>query len=140
MDSAIVNDTEMVRLSIEKCHALLRSHALGRVAFVDRHGVALFPVNYVFDGRTVAVRCDVGSRLHHATQCDVAFEIDGMSDQTRTGWSVVLSGTAFDVTDTLDGTSVDVRGLPVKTWAPGDKGCWIRIEPRSISGRLVRPA
>jgi nitroimidazol reductase NimA-like FMN-containing flavoprotein (pyridoxamine 5'-phosphate oxidase superfamily) len=140
MDSAVANHSEMIELDTERCRSLLFSHSFGRVSFVDQQGIALFPVNYVFDGEALAIRSDIGSRLHHAVQSEVAFEIDHTYEQTRMGWSVLVIGTAYDVSDSVDGASVDVRSLPVDTWAPGAKKCWIRIEPRSITGRMVRPA
>jgi nitroimidazol reductase NimA-like FMN-containing flavoprotein (pyridoxamine 5'-phosphate oxidase superfamily) len=140
MDSALANQSEMIELSTERCHSLLSSHSFGRVSFVDQQGIAIFPVNYVFDGQGVAIRCEIGSRLHHAVQSEVAFEIDHTYEQTRMGWSVLVTGTAYDVSDSIDGASVDVRALPVDTWAPGVKKCWVRVEPRSLTGRMVRPA
>ena len=130
----------MVELSPEKCTNLLKGHHIGRVALCDERGLSLFPVNYVFDGTRLAIRSDVGSRLATSVQQQVAFEIDDISDQSRTGWSVIVTGTAYDISDALDSDSESMRALPVDPWAPGRKTCWVRIEPRSITGRLVGPA
>lgn len=130
----------MIELSTDKCRRLLRSHSVGRIALDDLRGIALFPVNYCSDGWHIAVRCDRGSRLTQAAQSEVAFEIDDISHESRTGWSVVVTGVAFEITDARDEYSELLRQLPVDTWAPGRKGCWMRIEPRVITGRMVRPA
>jgi hypothetical protein len=68
----------------------------------------------------------------------VAFEIDGIDERIRRGWSVLVQGRGYDVTDALDEISEMVRRLPVDPWAPGDKACWIRIDPDTISGRRLR--
>lgn len=129
----------MSDMTTEKCRRLLRSHTVGRVAFQDERGLAMFPVNYASDGRHIAIRTDRGSRLTHASQSHVVFEIDAISEQTRTGWSVVASGIAYEITDSLDRDSELIRRLPVDSWAPGRKGCWMLIEPAFITGRMVRP-
>jgi nitroimidazol reductase NimA-like FMN-containing flavoprotein (pyridoxamine 5'-phosphate oxidase superfamily) len=129
----------MIELGRGKCEKLLASHSVGRVAIHDHEGLAIFPVNYRFEGGRVAIRCDEGSRLHRAAQSSVVFEIDDTAESLRTGWSVVVWGTAYEVTGSLDQESIDLRDRPVDTWAPGHKGCWIRIEPQQITGRLVRP-
>lgn len=136
----VTGETEMVEMETEKCRRLLRSHTVGRVAFRDDRGLTLFPVNYASDGHHIAIRCDRDSRLNRASESEVVFEIDDLSPQTRSGWSVVVSGVAYEINDAHDHESELIRALPVDTWAPGRKGCWMRIEPRTISGRVVRPA
>jgi hypothetical protein len=132
--------SEMIELRIDKCRRLLRSHTFGRVAFNDQQGLALLPVNYSSDGRHIAIRTDRGSRLTKATQSRVVFEVDEASDQTRSGWSVVVAGIAYEISDTVDIDSDLIRQFPVDSWAPGRKGCWMLIEPTTITGRIVRPA
>jgi hypothetical protein len=50
---------------------------------------------------------------------------------------VMVTGAAYDVTDSLDNESQLIRNLVVDSWV-GDRSRWLRIEPRTISGRIVR--
>jgi uncharacterized protein len=127
-------------LSEPECIELLAGHHFGRLGVVSDGSVVIFPVNYVFADGRVAIRTDPGTKLSAAALGRVAFEIDEVDEPARTGWSVLLQGTGYDVTDSIDTASVQVRQFPVDTWAPGDKASWLRIEPKSITGRRIRPA
>lgn len=121
-----------------ECRELLMSHHVGRIGVVLDNGQPLvLPVNYAFDGDRVAIRSDPGSKLTAANLGLVAFEIDGVDDDRRRGWSVLVQGRGYEVTESLDVVSEALRTLPVDPWAPGDKACWIRIDPRTISGRRL---
>jgi hypothetical protein len=70
----------------------------------------------------------------------VAFEVDEVDEGARSGWSVLVTGAGYEVTDAIDVVGVSARAFPVDTWAPGSKAHWIRVEPQAITGRRVRPA
>lgn len=128
----------LVEMEEQECRALLAAHHFGRLAVVvDGGRVTIFPVNYVFDGQRVAIRTDPGTKLAAADLSHVAFEIDEVDGESRTGWSVVVQGPAFDVTESIDEVSDLVRDLPVEPWAPGAKAHWLRIEGRTITGRRL---
>ncbi len=124
-------------LSPEECVALLSSHHFGRIAVHGPDGLAIFPVNYVWGDGRVAIRTRPGTKLAAAAQSEVAFEIDGIDEAAREGWSVLVSGHGYEATDTIDEASRALRDLPVETWAPGERSSWLRIEPRAITGRMV---
>ncbi len=124
-------------LTIEECLAQLKTHQFGRIAVKGPEGMAIFPVNYFFSNGHIAIRTDPGTKLSAAVQSQVAFEIDEVDELTRTGWSVLVKGTAYEVTDSVDEESRAIRDLPVDPWA-GDKSRWLRIEPEAITGRTVR--
>jgi nitroimidazol reductase NimA-like FMN-containing flavoprotein (pyridoxamine 5'-phosphate oxidase superfamily) len=120
------------------CAQLLESHHFGRIAvLVDGHP-EIFPVNYLYHDGRVAIRTDRGTKLHAAAMSAVAFEIDATDDSSRSGWSVLVKGTGYDITDSVDDISEDLRQLQVDTWAPGANPSWIRIEPHFITGRRIR--
>ncbi len=119
---------------------LLSSHRFGRIAVHGRDGLAIFPVNYVWSQGRVAIRTRPGTKLAAAAQSEVAFEIDGIDEAARQGWSVLVTGAGYEVTDTLDEESRALRDLPVQPWAPGERSSWLRIEPRAITGRMVKSA
>jgi uncharacterized protein len=127
-------------LSEADCTALLQSHHFGRIAVLVDGAPVIFPVNYVFEQGRIAIRTDPGTKLVGAAQGHVAFEIDTVDDGSRTGWSVLVKGTGYDATDTIDLESVHVRRFPVDTWLPGTPTRWIRIEPSAVTGRRIRPA
>jgi uncharacterized protein len=65
----------------------------------------------------------------------VAFEVDELDPHTHTGWSVVITGWAFEVTDP-DGLA-DLTKLAVRPWPTGPKSRYVRIVPDTIDGRRI---
>jgi len=133
-------DPVFEELSESECKELLAGRHFGRLGVMSDGSVIIFPVNYVFADGRVAIRTDPGTKLSAAALGRVAFEIDEVDEPARTGWSVLLQGTGYDVTDSIDTASEQVRQFPVDTWVPGDRASWLRIEPSSITGRRIRPA
>jgi nitroimidazol reductase NimA-like FMN-containing flavoprotein (pyridoxamine 5'-phosphate oxidase superfamily) len=132
--------TEMLEeIPEEECLALLASHSVGRVVYVDFQGQPMaVPVNYVLDGRTVAFRTDPGTKLEASTLGKVAFEIDGIDELYREGWSVVVTGVGREITDAIDQWSERVRSHRLYPWASGVKEHWIAVASPSFSGRRIR--
>ena len=123
-------------LDREECLRLLGAHHVGRVAFVDGGHPMVLPVNYVLDGEAVVFRTDEGAKLTSAMRgAVVAFEIDDAEPIGHTGWSVVLSGRAEDITDPVELNRV--RKLPLRPWAKGAKSHWIRIPAERLTGRRI---
>ena len=125
-------------LAEAECRQLLGSRHFGRLGVVSDGGPLILPVNYVFDQGRVAIRTDPGTKLDAASLSRVAFEVDEIDEGSHTGWSVVVQGIGHDVTEALDLVSEAVRRLPVEPWAPGQKAHWIRVDPRTITGRRLR--
>ena len=65
----------------------------GRVGFVAEGEVVMLPVNHLVDGTDVVFCTAFGSKLA-AAECQnvAAFEADHYDRQTRSGWSVLVSG------------------------------------------------
>jgi uncharacterized protein len=119
-----------------ECFSLLARQRLGRVVLVDDRGPLALPVNFVLDEYTVLFRTDEGTKLDVAVRLGpVAFQIDGVDQATRTGWSVLVRGEAKEVTDPAE--LALVRRLPLYPWAPGAKGHYVRILPTSLTGRRI---
>ena len=90
-------DSRIEDLAESECLDLLEGHHFGRVAFVERAGAppVIVPLNYLVHAETVVCRTDPHSKLGSALRdTPVSFEIDGIDQRQRTGWSVVLSGRA----------------------------------------------
>ena len=130
-------DRRFEELTDAECRRLLAERHLGRLAVPDFGGPVIFPVNYVFDQDLVVFRTDPGSKLDAATELEsVAFEVDAVDEATRTGWSVVVRGTLAEITDPDD--LARLRALPLYPWAPGEKSRYVRVRPRTITGRRIR--
>jgi nitroimidazol reductase NimA-like FMN-containing flavoprotein (pyridoxamine 5'-phosphate oxidase superfamily) len=139
---AIAAANELVELSREECLSLLAANCFGRLA-VSGGGEAplIRPVNYVFDERSqsVAFRTAVGSKLYFLTRATrAAFEVDGVDDATRTGWSVIVAGVTEEVRHPLELRRLEALGL--ESWPPGDGSHWVRIRAATVSGRRIAAA
>lgn len=124
-------------LAVDECLRRLRLTPVGRVAFVDQGEPVILPVNHAMDGDAIVFRTAPGSKLAAATaEQPIAFEIDDYRLDERTGWSVVVSGTAVLVEDGAERQRLDA--LDLQTWADGtERGHWIRIRAYSMTGREI---
>ena len=131
------SDAPFAQLDRDECLRLLATRSVGRLAYIARAGVPdIVPVNYALLGDDVLIRSGPGPKLQAAERRDtVAFEVDDLHDDSRTGWSVVVVGRAQRVT-ARELSSVPDRLLPV-TWAPGHRSGLIRISPQRIDGRRL---
>ena len=128
-------------ISDAECVRHLRSHDLGRIALIDREGRPLiFPVNYFFDEGVVVFRTGPGTKLDLAPGALVGFEIDSWDREVGTGWSVLVTGIAHDITEPRGTPTARMRHWPVKPAAPGSREHWIGIWASEITGRRFGPA
>ncbi len=131
-------DSRIEDLAESECLDLLEGHHFGRVAFVERAGAppVIVPLNYLVHAETVVCRTDPHSKLGSALRdTPVSFEIDGIDQRQRTGWSVVLSGRARVVVDPSE--LAELNQTPLLPWAPGDRSQYIRITPGLVTGRRI---
>ncbi|HEX8802745.1 MAG TPA: pyridoxamine 5'-phosphate oxidase family protein [Acidimicrobiales bacterium] len=124
-------------LDIDTCLELLASEEVGRLAIGTGGAPLVVPVNYALDGETIVFRTDPGAKLDWAGRGGATFEIDGLDRDSRTGWSVVVSGRLEEVTRYDAATLERVSRLAVEPWAGGDKQHWLRLIPGSITGRRL---
>jgi uncharacterized protein len=130
-----VADQRFQELSEGECLDLLGGHRLGRLAVLDGGEPLVLPVNYLLDRGAVLYRTRTGGRLDVDAGAPAAFEVDAVDEATRTGWSVVVRGEAEPVSDPTE--LARVRRLPLSPWAPGERDNYIRVRPRSVTGRRV---
>jgi hypothetical protein len=87
----------LVRMSRQESIQLLRSRSVGRFAHIGRgHIPSVVPVNYLatHDG-SVLFRSGPGPKLSSSLATElVAFQVDDIDEQRRTGWSVLVTGRA----------------------------------------------
>ena len=127
--------SRLIELTVDECQALLESSRIGRLGLLDADGPLILPVNYCMDGRSVVFRTDAGTKLDAASnRGPVAFEVDGIDSAERTGWSILIRGSAATVTEPEDLRQLE--RLPLIPWAPGKKPYYVRISG-ILSGRRI---
>ncbi len=126
-------------LSDEDCVALLATVPVGRVATSMRALPTVLPVTFVVDGDRIVFRSGQGKKLAAALDHNVvAFQADAWDPATRSGWSVLVVGTASPVTDADD--LEHVRGLPLEPWLGSSADTYVTIPMVHVSGRRLVPA
>lgn len=120
-----------------ECLRLLAGQKVGRLGFVVGGQPMVVPVNYALQGDVILFRTGEGSKLEAAPGAKVAFEVDQIDDRMSTGWSVVVQGTAEEITDDEDWFAEVLRRGAAPTWLPGPAGHYVRINPTLISGRRL---
>lgn len=125
-------------LSRNECTSLLAAGFIGRVGFVAAGRPHVLPVNYVADEAGVVVFRTASSSILMATAGqEVAFEVDGVDRDRRTGWSVCVLGSVREMARDDDATSDRLRAKPVVSWAPGRRERWMAVTPAEITGRRI---
>jgi nitroimidazol reductase NimA-like FMN-containing flavoprotein (pyridoxamine 5'-phosphate oxidase superfamily) len=124
-------------LSEAECKQLLAQHTAGRVGFMVGDGPQILPVTYQYRTGSVIFRTSpYGPLAGLVRRTSVAFEIDGIDEQNKSGWSVLVLGFAEAMAhDHLLASPWDTGPVP---WADGVRNLFIEIKPRKISGRAVR--
>jgi uncharacterized protein len=127
----------LTEMSAGESQDLMGSTSVGRVGFVDEDGPVVLPVNYVLDGDTVLFRTSPHNIVaRHVDSAIVAFEVDEFDDYTQSGWSVLVRGSAsFVDPEDLPGD----EALRPFSWADGVRTLFVRITPRSVTGRRLLP-
>ena len=132
---------ELEVLAHDECVRLLAVMKVGRVAWLRAGRPTVVPVNYAWDGEAVAIRTGPGAKLLELTEGEIAFEIDSIDVDTHTGWSVLVVGTAEEVTgDDSPATTATLSSLGLVSWVPGSKDHLLRLTPTNISGRRLTGA
>jgi uncharacterized protein len=123
-------------LSVDQCLALLGRQGVGRLAVNDADGPVILPVNYLLDRGSVVLRSDPGLKVDLANErAPAAFEIDGVDDVRRLGWSVLVRGLLAQVTEPSERERL--RALDLAPYVGGDKVHLLRLDSRSITGRRI---
>jgi hypothetical protein len=125
-------------LSRERCLELLASVPVGRVVFTMRALPAIRPVNHLLDGETIIIRSNLGTGLAATTTTEgaivVAYEADLIDLERRTGWTVVVTGSARLVQDADRLAQYERRLTPWVDEATRQAPCVIGIECDLVSG------
>jgi uncharacterized protein len=132
----IDNRTGLEVLDRDECMRLLGLNGVGRVAIVEGGQPMIFPINYVVDAEQVLFRTAPGSKLDAAVRNQqVVFEIDSADPMYHTGWSVIVSGRAEEITDPERRAEID--HLPLRPWAAGAKDHIVAVNAERVTGRRI---
>jgi nitroimidazol reductase NimA-like FMN-containing flavoprotein (pyridoxamine 5'-phosphate oxidase superfamily) len=116
---------------------LLQQHAfVGRIGFVVDGRPQIIPVNYLADDDSVVFCTAPGTKLSAiGGGAPVVFEVDDSRALYHAGWSVLVKGTAHEITDEseLDG----LRRGPLHSWATRSTEHWVRVTIEEVTGRRI---
>jgi hypothetical protein len=109
---------------------------IARVVWSGPDRPAIVPVNYTVADGFVWFQTSPGSRL--AQECcsqEVLVEVDHVDPARRTGWSVIVRGTATCL------SAADDPGIlgDLQVWPSGARQLLVKVEPDELSGRRLRP-
>lgn len=129
------DERKPVELEPKVALGLLTRAEFGRVAFVADGLPVIRPLNHVvFEGRLIV--CTQRSSVFAAAvraqpHLPVAYQADEIESHGRIGWSVLVDGTADDITDE---PGADRLGRRVQSWIDRPLDTVIAISPERVSG------
>jgi nitroimidazol reductase NimA-like FMN-containing flavoprotein (pyridoxamine 5'-phosphate oxidase superfamily) len=141
--SAILLPMEVDRNGLEvldraECLRLLDGRLIGRLGLTVGALPTVLPVNYRLVGDRVLFRTSVGTKLQAATtNAVVAFEVDDMDPLWHTGWSVVVTGVAREVTDPDELAVLEHANIP--RWVPTGETRIVEVSTEMVTGRRITP-
>ena len=132
-------DTLLVDMSPAECEEHLQSATLGRIGVVVDGHPAVFPICHVYLDGVLAFPTSAGTKLHGALDWPfVAYEVDGISADGLTGWSVMVAGRAEELHDEEQQARLAAaRDVP---WRRSPTLRWIQIVASEITGRRITAA
>lgn len=120
-----------------ECWEHLSRKAVGRLAYNDRHGPVVVPLNYrVVDGEIWVRTASYDQLAIHLPHQQAAFEVDHVDEHARTGWSVLVRGLAEHV---VAGPGESPSEWPDPgPWPDGVRSMTFCLTPREVTGRVLR--
>lgn len=114
---------------------LLGRAGFGRVAFLSDGVPTIRPLNHVvLDGRIIIYTrhtSALGQAIRHQADSQVTYQADEIEPRTRLGWSVLVTGTAADISRDPHAGQL---GLQVQSWMKHPLDMVIAIEPQEVTG------
>ena len=127
----------LVVLNRAQCLELLSRVTFGRVAVTIDALPVILPVNFRLVDERIVFHTGPGSKLDAATVgAVVAFEVDGVDPVSHSGWSVIVTGVARELTDRDDIHALERAHVP--RWLPhAETQRTVVIPIAMVSGRLL---
>jgi uncharacterized protein len=137
MKDDVDHENPVQPMTAEEAWEFLRSEHVGRLAVHAGGVIDIYPITYVVDGESVVFLTSPGTKLLELTVNDqVAFEIDRYDDTVAQ--SVVIHGTAQRLESMAD---IDAaQALPLVSLIPTERTRYVRILPKTVSGRFFARA
>lgn len=138
MSSSNRDEVGLAVIEEDRCVELIQSTPIGRIGFWVDGGPLVLPVNFAWFQDSVVFRTLEGQKLAAAAEGQaVCFEVDHWDAADHSGWSVVVAGRARAIDGWAEIEQLENIGLV--PWARGEwRPFWVRVEPESITGRVLR--
>lgn len=127
------------RIPPDRCWSLMDQVRVGRLAAYDGDQPLVAVVPFAVEHGDIVVGAKASLGLSGLFGRPVALEVSELDDDTEAGWSVVVRGVAYDITNTVDRRSERLQGVDVSCWCMDDIDGRIAIRPRDVQGRWLRP-
>jgi nitroimidazol reductase NimA-like FMN-containing flavoprotein (pyridoxamine 5'-phosphate oxidase superfamily) len=129
--------SELEVLDRASCLHLLGTLDVGRCAWVGEDGqVVVIPVNFAIEEGHIIFRSAAGQTLGAARAGQrFSFEGDDVEPALRTGWSVLVTGRASEVTDPQEAARL---AQLVHPWARDERPNVVRLQMEQVTGRRLR--
>lgn len=118
-----------------ECVRLLGTETVGRLGVVVDNEPQIFPVNFALAGDDIVIRSDQGTKLMAALSGPVVFEVDHLDEETLSGWSVIVHGTA-QLSAGAEGHSAS-QNRTLRPWPEAEHPHLLRIVANKITGRRI---
>jgi nitroimidazol reductase NimA-like FMN-containing flavoprotein (pyridoxamine 5'-phosphate oxidase superfamily) len=129
-----VTGRKLHELTRAQSFAFLRTVPIGRVGISRVEGPLIHPVNFIVLHESVVFRTVPSLKLWAAAaNATVAFEADAYASDGSWGWTVLITGTAEEVTKRSDVEELRVELL--RSWAFPAADRLVRIAPERVTGR-----
>jgi nitroimidazol reductase NimA-like FMN-containing flavoprotein (pyridoxamine 5'-phosphate oxidase superfamily) len=135
---AMRQEGSVEELGHDECLTRIATQRLGRLGVVVDGVPLVLPMRFAMDDETVVLQTNQGAKILHAPMTAVSFEVDHVDWDKGEGWSVLIQGVGEDISSALDERSEVLRSLRVDSWAPPPADRWLKIIPRTITGRTIR--
>jgi nitroimidazol reductase NimA-like FMN-containing flavoprotein (pyridoxamine 5'-phosphate oxidase superfamily) len=126
--------TSTAILTAYDCWGLLETEEIARIAWAGPDGVAIVPVNYIVADGALWFRTQPYTALgRHCDGGRVAVEVDHLDRESRSAWSVVVTGR----TESVNAAEVPDQVMEMRVWPAGPRSLFVRVEPIEVTGRRV---
>jgi len=124
-------------MSRDECGSLIAAGGVGRVVFVEPRGPAAFPVNYGVLGDDIVFRTAPAPALERSLEDGwISFEVDRIDDALSEGWSVLVSGRGYVISDPAE--LEEAERAHISPWAGGGRDVFVRVVADKVTGRRIR--
>src|SRR5579872_6863208 len=131
------DNSKLKVLSVRECAGLLAAGRFGRLAVVVDDQPMIFPVNYIYQDGVILFRTNRGTKLTGADYARVAFEIDGVHPDGQSGWSVVVRGRAYEITEAFGEGAERARATRIPSALRDSGDPIVEVIPESVTGREI---